>query len=456
MRHIIKTIIGILPALALLTGCTDQFGEKLFGPDTTVAPETVGDQTMVFLNMTDADESGTPVTATPVDVIFSAAQPVGQTKDITMSARIDDGRSLRDCNFIVGVRDGQELYQAYEDAYGYAVSPLPEGAYRLMTDIISIETGGQTAVSRALVRIVNSSALEADKDYLLILGPGEEQGFVIEESNSLLYIHVKRRGGSGALAGAADFRPMSGDNALDANGVDLGINRNNLYYTLSTDDMADMAAFTLEGLIYVDSFKDDTERGNSTLAGISSVWGYEGGSCNFLLRFGDASINPDRLQLILGGNKYIIDYTFREKQWYHIALTYDGTSVGFYVNGRERFSTEKSGVISLSTDGRFHLGQSFNQWRGFNGMMSEVRVWNVARTSSQLRDNALDLSDMNAVRNQLVAYWKMNEAMAGSGNKMIEDVSGHGNDITVARQGAANADAVPTVVINNDIDINLR
>ena len=38
---------------------------------------------------------------------------------------------------------------------------------------------------------------------------------------------------------------------------------------------------------------------------------------------------------------------------------------------------------------------------------------------------------------------------------MIEDMSGNGYDITVARQGASST-VTPKVVINNDIDINIR
>ena len=453
MKQIYKILLtfAILPFLG---GCVDQFGEKLYGPDRTVAPESNGPQTVMFMNMTEAAQ---PVSTMPVDVIFSAAQPTGQTKDVVMSARMASGKSKADRNFTVHVVDNPEILKSYEEANGYEVSALPQEAYVLLTDIISLEYGAEEAFSQSILRIVNSESLELETDYLLALELGPQEGFVIDEGNGVLYIHVKRKGGSGEPAGAADFRPMSGDNALDPEGVDLGINRNNLYYTLTgADAMSGMSACTIEGLIYVDSFKEDSERGNGTLAGISSVWGYEasGVPVDFLLRFGDASVSPDRLQLVVSDAKYMIDYTFKEKQWYHIAVTYDGEKLSFYVDGRERFSTARQGTMNLATSGRFNLGQSFNQWRGFNGMMSEVRVWNVARTSKELKDNAIYLVDMTA-SGSLVAYWKMNAAKTGSGDTMIEDMSGNGYDITVARQGASST-VTPKVVINNDIDINIR
>lgn len=456
MKRIIKTIAGFLPALALLGGCADGFGEKLLGPDRTVAPESDADQTVVFLNMTDAGQDGSPVTAEPVDVIFSSIQPIGQTRDITMSARMADGRSRQDCNFTVRMLDDETVLREYEEEYGYEVEQLPSAAFILLTDIISMESGGQAAVSQSVLRLINSESLSEGVDYLAVLELCPEAGYMIDGTNSMLYLHVKRAGGSGGLVGAADFRPMAGDNVLDADGVDLGINRNNLYYTLTTDDFTGLSACTIEGLIYVDEFKAESERSNGTLAGISSLWGYEahGVKVDMLLRFGDAALSPDRLQLIVSDEKYLIDYTFRPRQWYHIAMTYDGSNLRFYVNGRERMSVGMTGTLNLSTGGSFHLGQTYNQWRGFNGMMSEVRVWNVARSSKELRDNMLWLED--AASDGLLAYWKMNEAMTGSGNTRIADETGNGNDLTVARQGASCGTVTPVVVINNDIDINIR
>lgn len=85
------------------------------------------------------------------------------------------------------------------------------------------------------------------------------------------------------MEGAADFRPMAGDNTLDANGVDKGVNRNNLYYEADGSSFKNLQACTIEGLIYVDSFKAESERSEGTLAGISSLWGCEdnGGTVNF-------------------------------------------------------------------------------------------------------------------------------------------------------------------------------
>lgn len=450
--------IGLLICLAAFTGCKDEFGKKLFGPDETVAPEKVTDRVLTFLNTTGktAVEEGSAVTATPVDVIFSQAQSIGEVAEIALSAKLD-AKSFKDQTFNVEVIEDENLLLQYRKENGTRVKFLPALAYSLQTNLISIESRSTVAINQSIVKVINSNAMEVNQDYLLAVKLETQEGFVMQPDNQILYLHLKRKGGSGEMEGAADLRPMSGDDALDPDGVDKGINRNNLYYETSGQPFKKMSTCTIEGLVYVDAFKPEGDRNDATLAGISSVWGYETGGENvdFLLRFGDSGVSPNRLQLVLGSDKYVVDYDFRAKNWYHLAMTYDGSTVRFYVNGREKLSFSKTGDISLAGV-MFRLGQSFNQWRGFNGMMSEVRIWNTARTIMELKMNALDIIELDQAKSNLLAYWKMNKVKDDSENQQIADISGKGHDLTVKRQGASNPSATPRVVINNNIDINLK
>lgn len=451
------SIISLLLLLLFQTACREEFGETLFGPDKTVAPEKMTDRELIFVNTTEVSDvsSAREVASSPVDVIFSSIQPIGYEKEITVSAKLKDGKMPSDHVFSLSVLKDEATLSAFKDNVGYKVDFLPESTYKLVNDMVVFEKDGKVAVNTCVIRITNSFSLEINKDYVLAVQLEAVPGFNIADSNKVLFLHVKRKGGSGEMEGAADFRPMAGDNALDANGVDKGINRNNLYYEVDGSAFMNLPACTIEGLIYVDSFKAESERSDATLAGISSLWGYEsGGAVNFLLRFGDAGVSTNMLQLIVNEKKYIVNYKFKEKQWYHIAMTYDGVDIKFYINYRERLSVGYSGNISLAGPS-FCLGQSFNQWRGFNGKMSEVRIWNTARTMKELKDNALDVIQFDLEKGKLLAYWKMNKVMAASGNKMISDISGNEHHITVKRQGAADDSVVPVVIIDNDIDINI-
>ena len=77
--------------------------------------------------------------------------------------------------------------------------------------------------------------------------------------------------------------------------------------------------------------------------------------------------------------------TLNEKQWYHVAATYDGATLKLFLNGTLVASSAISGAIttdtSLLTIGRNPTaGDSY-----FKGKIDEVRVFNVALTDSQVQ-----------------------------------------------------------------------
>jgi len=74
-------------------------------------------------------------------------------------------------------------------------------------------------------------------------------------------------------------------------------------------------------------------------------------------------------------------------QWTHVAASYDGTRVRFYING------VAAGNLLLSNGGvgannTMHIGgvPEVNNYY-FRGNLDEVRLWNVARTQSQIQSN---------------------------------------------------------------------
>jgi len=68
-------------------------------------------------------------------------------------------------------------------------------------------------------------------------------------------------------------------------------------------------------------------------------------------------------------------------EWYHIALTYDGSFVKIYLNGTEDGSKSKTGGILITGQG-LHIGwgePGHNQY--FNGTIDEVRISNISRNN---------------------------------------------------------------------------
>ena len=90
--------------------------------------------------------------------------------------------------------------------------------------------------------------------------------------------------------------------------------------------------------------------------------------------------------------------------WQHVAVTWDGGTLRFYVNGREQ---PASGGVNLTDGGvRAMLGAFPNSGYFFDGQMDEVRVWAVTRAEADLRD-AMH-RELRGDEPGLLAYYRFN------------------------------------------------
>lgn len=156
-----------------------------------------------------------------------------------------------------------------------------------------------------------------------------------------------------------------------------------------------MSSLTFETLLYTTYYKV-----------LSTVMGNEG---ILILRFSDLRHPANELQ-IAGKISVIIPEPdiFQENKWYHVAFTYDaGTGMAtIYVNG-EKIIDKSVGDQTFDLNERFCIGYAYDYdpARTWPGYMSECRLWTVARTANQLRDNMMYV-DPNS--EGLLGYWKMN------------------------------------------------
>jgi hypothetical protein len=96
--------------------------------------------------------------------------------------------------------------------------------------------------------------------------------------------------------------------------------------------------------------------------------------------------------------------------WVHIAMTWDGTTLKTYVNGTLRIMNTGTAAITALATTRTPLTIGCNDplFNCFNGLVDELRVWNVARTAAQLMTSY----NKALVGNEagLVGYWKFDDA----------------------------------------------
>lgn len=110
-------------------------------------------------------------------------------------------------------------------------------------------------------------------------------------------------------------------------------------------------------------------------------------------------------------------------EWTHVAGTYDGATAKLYINGglvaQQTFSLSMgSGSTGLYIGGTY--------FQSFEGLIDEVRLWNITRTQAEIQ------SKMNTTlignESGLVGYWKFDET---AGAAIAVDATANHNDLNV-------------------------
>ena len=135
---------------------------------------------------------------------------------------------------------------------------------------------------------------------------------------------------------------------------------------------------------------------------------YTTGDDKTIFRYG-VEQNNQTFALHLYNGVYIIGlfndlstgYAVNDGSWHHLAVTHDGTTTKVYVDGIQRGSKTTT-YNTTGTD--FHIGTYLRTTYQFfyNGTIDEVRVWNVARTQSEIQ--ATMNSELSSGTGLILAY----------------------------------------------------
>jgi hypothetical protein len=127
--------------------------------------------------------------------------------------------------------------------------------------------------------------------------------------------------------------------------------------------------------------------------------------------------------------------TLEINRWYHVAGTYDGNTLRIYVDGVFKGSKDIGAVtIGNSSPLYFSFDEVGSYPYYFDGEMKEVRIWNTARSDSEIQadmNNALSGNEPN-----LAGYWRLDE---GSG-QIVHDYSINGNNGQLGSTAGIDAD----------------
>jgi hypothetical protein len=91
--------------------------------------------------------------------------------------------------------------------------------------------------------------------------------------------------------------------------------------------------------------------------------------------------------------------------WTHIAVTFDGSTRRHYINGELAASFPESAPLTTSTN-PVRIGSDFSWPHTPSGSIDEVRLWNVARTTAQIRSTIN--TPITGPLPGLVSVWSLN------------------------------------------------
>ena len=287
-----------------------------------------------------------------------------------------------------------ELVDVYNKTSPVIVyKPLPEGSYVLSAQKALIKAGSN--VSEGIkINVTAATTSLITGPYLLPITITSAQGgdgLPVLQSSKTIYIIV-------TVLNAAD-------KAINLTGNFLSVN-----FSSNNSNLMAMKAISYECRFKMNSFQTASPF-------ISSVMGVEGA---FLIRFGDISLANNRIEVCTGGGNCIGNTVFVIGQWYHVAVTYDGTTISLYVNGALDNTFKYSGTVNL-TNG-FAIGYSAGG-RLSDGTFNECRVWSKCLSLTDIQNN---MCSMDPSTPNFEAYWRLNE---GYGS-VCTDLTGHGNSAT--------------------------
>ncbi len=163
--------------------------------------------------------------------------------------------------------------------------------------------------------------------------------------------------------------------------------------------------------------------------------------CNYLFRPTQFAIRTSSGFIALANPKQLcMDST------YHVAGTYDGDSIKYYVNGIAVASQHWTGNLTQNSyntgiGNRWYTGTGF--YEQFIGYIDEVRIWNVARSQNDLVNNMYSLLNP-ASQYGLQAYYTFD----GNNNNVQGNTSWNGTAIGMQLQNTPNPLFTGSVSIN--------
>lgn len=291
------------------------------------------------------------------------------------------------------------LVERYNRSFGDRAVMLPAENYTLARTEVTIAEGNVSS-EEVPVEFHRINTLDREAVYVLPVSIASAEGIGVLETARTHYFLFK---GGALINWAADIE----QNYLPVKWADAA-------------DVQSLTNLTIEGLLYL---RTATREGSD-----DHIMTFFGVESSFLIRLGD-TFEPGQVMVVKSGaGKYPDNPNDRTSvpvgRWFHLAVTHDASNtIRIYLDGELMSTTQAKQATPINLAGSCYVGYSWNDNRWWPGMICETRLWNVARTQQEIREN---MYTVDPAAEGLLAYWKFDE----SAGNTVRDHTGRGNDLT--------------------------
>lgn len=336
------------------------------------------------------------------------------TKEIKFKAgddKVQDGLSVAIAkpeayDIKVIMAPAPELLPTYRMAYYDENAILLPEEYYSMPETSTVISSGAVTSAKLPIEFNNIGNLDRNETYVLPVSVQSADGIgILQSAKNYYYV----------------FRGASLVNVV------CSLSKNRAYPDFNNDDrFNNLTENTMEILFKANAFPNQ----------LNTLMGIEG---HYLLRLGDASVPSNQLQVATSaGNLTSPDLTFESNKWYHVAVTCNKGNIKVYVNGEEKYSDRVNmRYVNLGAkhhnedngDRVFWVGYSYSLDRFFDGVVSEVRIWNRELTADEIKAPA-HFYTVDPASDGLISYWKFDD---GAG-QTVKDHTANGYDLTIEQE----------------------
>jgi hypothetical protein len=132
--------------------------------------------------------------------------------------------------------------------------------------------------------------------------------------------------------------------------------------------------------------------------------------------------------------------SIKDNSWHHIAATFDGANYKLYVDGSLE-NTVPSSTPPINNDSNLVIANLNSGNANFKGLIDEVRIWNTARTQTQIQSNRN--KDLIGNESGLVTYYNMEYNV---GTSLLKDMTTNANNGTLNNMNAVSSWVNPGAV----------